>query len=56
MRITVGIDHPDNPPRILDLPRAGANQFLAYNLTYIPNYLDGALPVDRFVFEPYIPL
>lgn len=32
------------------------NSAFAYNLTYVPRYLDGLLPVDRLVFEPYIPL
>ncbi len=32
------------------------NSAFVYNLTYVANYLDGSLPVDRLVFEPYIPL
>jgi hypothetical protein len=32
------------------------NSAFSYNLTYIARYLNNRLPVDRLVFQPYIPI
>jgi hypothetical protein len=32
------------------------NSAFSYNMTYLARYLSGTLPVDRLVFQPYIPI